>query len=152
MRPTGLAARLGCVLLAIAAAYAVMAPLAFRFQGAPGLWAASVATGVCLFGALAALLAADVFSGPDHALTGALAAMLVRMGVPLAFCLVVYWHGGALAEAGAIIYLLVMYMLALAVETWLAVGRVGPSMGRAGNVVTGNVVQASPASAKLGER
>lgn len=130
VRPVGLAARLGCLLLVVVVVYAIMAPAAYYFHGAAGVWAASLSTGVCLAGSIVALLAADRFSGPDHALVGVLGAMLVRMGVPLAFCVVVYVRGGQLVAAGALIYLLVVYLATLAVETWMALGQVGHAAGQ----------------------
>ncbi len=124
VRPVGLAARLGWLLLVVTAVYAVLAPVAFYLRGGAGIWAASAATAVCLAGCVVAMLVSDRFSGPDHALVGVLGAMLVRMGVPLVFCVLVYARGGELVAAGALFYLLVVYLATLAVETWMALGQV----------------------------
>ena len=105
--------------LAVLAAYAVVAPVAGLLSGADGLAAAAVAAGLCLLGAILALLVCRSFRGPQRAWQGVLAGMLPRMGVPLAFALVLHLRGGPLAEAGLLVYLVVFYPVTLSLETAL---------------------------------
>ena len=116
----GLAARCGLVTLAVAIALAIAGALAFRLHEGAGVAAAGVAAGVCLLGSIAALTVSQFLQGPEAALRRVLASMALRMFVPLAFCLVVAALGGPLAEAGCVYYVLVFYLVTLAVDTVLA--------------------------------
>ena len=80
--------------------------------------AAAAAGGVCLAGALAALLASHaVRRSPLYAM---LIAMILRMGIPLALALVVHVRGGVLADNGFFYCLVIFYPVTLAVETALS--------------------------------
>jgi hypothetical protein len=46
--------------------------------------------------------------------------MLLRMVVPLSFCLVIATGRGPLAEAGCVYYILIFYLVTLAVDTVLS--------------------------------
>ena len=46
--------------------------------------------------------------------------MMVRMGIPLAAALIVYFSGGPLADAGFLYYLVVFYPVTLTAEIFLS--------------------------------
>ena len=48
-----------------------------------------------------------------------LVGMMIRMGIPLAAALTVYFRGGPLADAGFLYYLVVFYPVTLTAETLL---------------------------------
>ncbi len=82
--------------------------------------AASLAAGLCLAGAMAALLAAHWLRDPKLVLQAVLCGMATRMVVPLATGLLIHLRGGPLADAGVLYYLLAFYPLTLGVETFLS--------------------------------
>lgn len=107
------AATLGCC--------AVAGPAAFLLSGRMGLGAACLAALSCYLGATGALLLAHWFRGPKNLLPRVLGGMFLRMTVPLAAVLGVQLTRSPLAEAGFVYYLLMFYLVTLAVETGLRV-------------------------------
>ena len=101
-------------------AYLAMAPLAYWFGERVGLQAAALAAGACLVGAQFGLLNTVLFPGLDPGL-GILLGMLPRMGVPLLVGLLVFRRAEHLVKAGFFYYVIVFYLVTLAMETWLAV-------------------------------
>lgn len=97
-----------------------------RHHGGTGMAAAGVAAGVCWGGAMVALVVGGLFRHSKHAVSGVLAGMLFRMGVPLMAGAALDWQGGPLAEAGVFGMILVYYFVTLAAETLLAVRLVSP--------------------------
>jgi hypothetical protein len=71
-------------------------------------------------GALAAIAIAPWFRDPRRLLAFVLVAMSLRMGVALAAALFVQLSGGPLVDAGFVYYLLMSYLVTLAVETTVA--------------------------------
>ena len=53
-----------------------------------------------------------------NAVAGILLSMLLRMGIPLAACVVLLRTRGPLVEAGAVVMILVYYLVTLVAETW----------------------------------
>jgi len=99
----------------------LLAPAAYLLDGPEGFAAAATA--------MLALLIASAF---EHVFRERLRAllpvaglvvlgMLVRMAVPLAFCMAVLKREGSLVESGFAYYLLVFYLVNLVTGTWLAV-------------------------------
>ena len=120
LRNRGVAARamiLGAVVLA---ALAATAPVAIRLGGSVALAAAAMAAVLCLAGAAAALVIVDRLRTPNSALAALWIGMSVRTGVPLAIGMAIHLHGGPLAQAGLLWYLLLFYLIALAVGTFLS--------------------------------
>jgi thiol:disulfide interchange protein len=109
---------------AIAISFVIVASLSYHAHEMMGLWASVVAAAVCLSAPLAASLATRAFASQDNVLTGLLVAMFLRMGIPLAFCLVMQIQKGPLVESGIIYSVLVFYLVVLAVETWFAMRHV----------------------------
>jgi hypothetical protein len=105
------------------AAFAALCPWASYQHTHGGIWALSLAAVVCLLGAIGALLLDEMFQASGQMLAGNLVGMLVRMAIPLGFCLFIFTQQGALARSGGILYVLVFYLIVLATETWMAVGR-----------------------------
>jgi hypothetical protein len=109
--------------LGVLLALAVSSPVAVFLGGSDGFLAAATAAAVCLAGAELALLATLPFRDPKAVWMGALLAMLPRMGIPLLAAILFSWHGGALADAGVLYYLVVFYPVTLTLETiLLAIG------------------------------
>jgi hypothetical protein len=104
--------------------WAVTASIAFRLSGEWGFWAATVAAGLCLASAEAALLILALLQGPNLALYGVLIGMLVRMGVPLIAGGVIYLVNQPLASAGLLYYVLIFYLATLVVETVLILSQI----------------------------
>jgi len=88
--------------------------------GQDGVTAASVAAGVGLAGGLAGFAAAFGFRD-SQAVQGVLFGMVVRMVVPLAAAAFFFLSGGSLVRAGLLEMMVGYYLLALTVDTALAV-------------------------------
>ena len=99
-------------------AWPLFAVVGYARSGLAGILAALLAGGVCCVGALAGLLMAGRLGLGAHAVTGILLGMMLRMGIPLGACLVLLALGGPLVEAGALVMILVYYLLTLLAETW----------------------------------
>ena len=135
-RKRSLATRSAALGLVVVVCYAAVGPVAILVGGTAGMGAAAAAAGFCLTGAMVALVASHLLSGPKYALYGMLAGMAARMGIPLSLGLVCHFHGGALAEAGLVYYLLVFYPVTLAVETALSLPIAEPSQSGSQNVAS----------------
>jgi hypothetical protein len=122
-----LAAQTGILLLAVGGEFLLVAPIAIWLGGSIGLAAAGVAAGLCLAGAMGALLVGWLLRDLPNAAHGMLAGMLPRMGIPLGGAMVFHMQGGVLAEAGLLVYLVVFYPVALGVETFLSLPPTGPA-------------------------
>ncbi len=118
-RTRGWLARGALISLVVLLATAVLLPWAHHRSGGDGVVAVVAASGVCLLGSLLSLLVASRFTEPALALFGMLAGMAFRMGVPLAYALLVQWLHPSWAEAGALVYLLAIYLVALPIETFV---------------------------------
>lgn len=130
VKDCGLAARIALLVSAGAASCVLALPVAFLCSGWAGIGAAAAAAVVCLGGAVAALTVSHCLRGPQYALPAMLLAMGPRMGVPLAVALACHLHGGALADAGLVYYLLAFYPITLLVETVLSLPRAPRIQGR----------------------
>jgi hypothetical protein len=113
------AGRAGLLAGSIALAFCLAAPVALYARGWVGLGAAAAAAMLCLVPGLIALGVGELFRGPDSALFNLLAGTMIRMGVPLAACVVIYMVGGPLVDGGLAFYLLAFYPVMLLIETLL---------------------------------
>ncbi len=95
---------------------------AFALGGAAGLSAATLALGICWIGAVAALAIASLLPSGSIYATGV--AMLLRMFLTLGLGVTLHVQLPRLATNGMIFYLLGFYLVALAIETALAVAQV----------------------------
>ena len=104
----------------------VVAPGVAAYRGWTGLATPAIAAVVCLAGAVAGMAAVAPFRGVLDPFQRMAVSMLVRMGVPLAFCL---WAiqkktTGPLAGDAFALFVVLFYLVTLAVEVWAAtVGR-----------------------------
>ena len=115
---------LGAVVITAAA---VVLPLGVAISGnRNGFLAGAAAGGVCLLAAWTALGLCEPFRRPKHMLAFVLVGMMIRIGIPLAAALTVYFIGGPLADAGFLYYAIVFYPLTLAVETFLSLPEYHP--------------------------
>ena len=129
LRDRPLTAQLGVLGLAVAAVFAVVGPLAWSGRGMAGLAAAAIAAAICLLGAALALVACHKLRDPKYGLQCMLIGTLLRMGIPLGAALAVQAQGGALAQAGLLVYLIVFYPVTLGLEVFMSL----PSGDRDGN-------------------
>ena len=97
----------------------LLTPVAWGFSGFDGAFAVGTAAAVCLVAAVAGLFAGILL--PTENISGrVLLGMLLRMGIPLAFCIVAYHAPGRLAAAGLVYYVLIIYMTVLVADTCMA--------------------------------
>jgi hypothetical protein len=122
----GFAGRAAVLTSVLFGAWVAIGSLAFFLTGQSGLSAATLAAGLCWFPAVLALLVAGHLTG--RPLTRLLAAMGLRMALPLMVGVIVVLHGGPLVRAGFLNYLVIFYLLTLTVETALILScpRIGP--------------------------
>jgi hypothetical protein len=120
LRSQSIAVRATVLVVAVLLVFVVVGPFAVLFGGLVGLIASIVAAAVCLAGAMLALVIRGFLTGPESALAALVLGMATRMGLPLASGLAIHLHGGPLAEAGFLYYLVVFYPITLAVETLLS--------------------------------
>jgi hypothetical protein len=127
LRRLSLAAQLAAVSATVAGAWLLTAPVAYTISGADGLLAAAVAAGVCWFGAALALATSRLFHGPSATLYAMAIGMMARTFLPLALGIVLQLNVPVLAHNGMIFYLLIFYVVAMAVETTLTVSQITPT-------------------------
>ncbi len=96
-------------------------PVAYWLQGVRGLIECSVASLLCLLPSLLALAVSHRFLGTPHAMGAILSGMALRSMPPLLVCLVLALKTTGLEKMHFVSYLLLFYMVALAVETFLSV-------------------------------
>jgi hypothetical protein len=106
--------------LVVLAALGAATPIAIRLGGLPALGAAAIAAALCLAGSAAALLIIDRFRTPGSALVALWIGMAVRTGVPFLVGVPIHLHGGPLAQAGLLWYLLLFYLVVLVAGTFLS--------------------------------
>ena len=130
----GLVGQTGVVLGGIFAAALLIAPWSYGFGGIAGLRSVGVAAGVSLLAAELALLVGGLFRGPAAAMYGMVSGMTVRMAVALLLGVALQLGATDRADRAMIFYLLVFYMVTLAIETGLLLARVRPTVGLAKEV------------------
>lgn len=121
LRRLSLAAACGILTLVEVVAAVVIGWVASDRSGPNGTTAVAVAAVVCWVAGLVALVIIGLTRETTHAVAGLLFAMLARMTLPLAAGVTLSVQGGPLAEAGAVGYIVVLYLLTLAVETVLCI-------------------------------
>lgn len=122
--PARVRIRLVCGLLLLAGALLALFPLVawyhFPQHGWLSVQAAAVAGAICGVSASAALLITALFP-TQQAVQGLLLSMLIRMGLPLGLGLLLSETNEPLARANVFGMIVINYLLALALETVLAV-------------------------------
>jgi hypothetical protein len=105
--------------MAIGLAAGVAAPIAYALSGAVGLWCVLIAAAACGLPGMLVLVVQHLCRHPQLVLLHVLAGFFVRLGAPMAICMIVYLQDGPLVEAGFAGYLLGLYLVALSVGTLL---------------------------------
>ena len=105
---------------------------AYSRQGAIALQAVAVADITCWLSATAALLLAGSLRNTPHAISGILGGTLVRMTAPLAASAGCKLLAPELFQAGLLGWMVVFFLLTLAIETLLLVGVVSSSRAALG--------------------
>jgi len=122
LHPLGKCAALAAVLLA---ALIVAVPIGVLFIGGWGAWAAVAAAMTIFVASIISLFAAAAFQSRQEAMWALLFSMGLRMSIPMAACLIVLLFGGPLATGGFVYFVLAFYLVALPVETLLAMAQIG---------------------------
>ena len=126
VREWSIATKIAALVIATAIAFASASPAVFRLQGADGLRAAALAATLCLLGATLALAIGQLSADQRFIMPALCLGTALRMGIPLITVFSIHLHGGPLAEAGLIYYLLVFYPVTLLVETALSLPGLSP--------------------------
>ena len=120
LQQTSLLFRAAFLAVVAVLAAAVILPLGWAISGnRTGLFAGAAAGGVCLLAAWTALGLSEPLRRPMYMLAQLFVGMLIRMGIPLAAALAVYFRGGPLADAGFLYYVVLFYPVMLVAETFL---------------------------------
>ncbi len=112
---------IGCALLVV---WLLLAPLAIGVSGTFGLQAALLAALCCWLGAQFSLLIAALIRGGASLLQRILLGLVARAMFPLVVGTALHIRNPELATAGLIFYVLVFYMVTLAVDTALLIAQV----------------------------
>jgi hypothetical protein len=120
LRRRGLSARLAALAIVVSVAFAIVAPVAIGHAGSVGLAAAAVAAVLCLLGAAVALAIGDRFRRSGEILAALWVGTALRIGIPFVAGMPIHLHGGSLAQAGLLWYLLGFYLVVLATGTILS--------------------------------
>jgi hypothetical protein len=121
----------GCVTLVAL----LIAPFAAGKSGSAGIAGLAVAAAICLFAGWIAELLAFMLHGFAMPLALMLLGMAVRMLPPLGICVALAAQRVSGREHLAfIVYLLAFYLVTLALETWLTVGRVASAAARTNSI------------------
>jgi hypothetical protein len=115
-----------CAVLAVvmAAALVLAVPIGLAFAGASGACAAVAAAMSVLIASIISLCVAALFPSNESALWRLLFSMTVRMSIPMSACLIVLMIGGPLAKGGFVYFVLAFYLVALPVDTLLAMSHI----------------------------
>jgi hypothetical protein len=121
----------GCVMLVAL----LIAPFAAGKPGSAGLAGLAVAAAICLGAGWIAESLAFMLHGRVMPLAVMLLGMAVRMLPPLGVCVALAARGVSGRDHLAfIVYLLAFYLVTLALETWLSVGRVAPATSHTNSI------------------
>jgi hypothetical protein len=118
-----LRAQMAVLLAVMLGAYGCVLFLVAARGDAVGIAAATLAAGVCLVSAAAALLMSHWLRDPANGLAGVLLPMVARTGLPLLLALIARTGGQGLVESGLVYYLVGFYVLAMAVEIPMSLPR-----------------------------
>ena len=110
--------------LAMVFALGIAIPVGISLRGLRACAAATAAAAVVWGSSALALAVGELLQRTGQALASVLLSMMVRISLPLAACVIVYANGGVLAEAGFAVFILIFYLVALPLDTLLAVAHV----------------------------
>jgi len=113
----------------------LIAPFAVGKSGSAGLAGLAIAAAICLVAGWIAESLALMLHDRVMPLAAMLLGMAVRMLPPLGVCLVLAARGSSGRDHLAfIVYLLAFYLVTLALETWLTVGRVAATASQTNSI------------------
>jgi hypothetical protein len=118
---------------------AALAWLGNSRSGEIGVAAAAIALGVCWVSGSLALVCTFVGQRLGAAIHGVLVGMIFRMGLPLVTGIALQRNNPPLADAGVLLMILGLYLVALLVETLLSLRFVPRSVSPAKSVETAQV-------------
>lgn len=135
LQRAGLATQSMALSVVSVASIVVVAGVAALIDGRSGVLAAVAAGAACFAGGEMGLVVCRLLRGLRPGFAGFVAAMLPRMGIPLACGVLLHIRRHPLAEAGFLMYVLVLYPVILAAETILSLpAGPGSSGGTRGSV------------------
>jgi hypothetical protein len=120
LRNRGTGIRVAMLGIAMLAMCAFVAPVAMYWGGFLALAAETIAGGICLAGAAAALAVTDRLRGSDGSQVALWFGLVLRTGLPCAAGVAIHLDDGPLAHAGLLCYLLVFCLTAIVVGTILS--------------------------------
>jgi hypothetical protein len=120
----GLVAQAASMTLVIASLCLVSLPIAISVSGADGIVAAFLAAAIVSVASAAGIAIGGFCCGKHEAIMKLLLGMVVRMLVPLVACVLMLMLSPRMTDAGFALYVLVFYLLALPIETAMAVVKV----------------------------
>jgi hypothetical protein len=103
--------------------------IATRQTGSSGPWGVAGAAALCLIGGWSADAISAFAHGAWSSLIALLAGAAIRLLPPLVVCMVLALRGGGREHLAFVVYLLVFYLVVLALDTWWAVRRVPGAAG-----------------------
>jgi len=111
-----------CIRLALimAAAYPIVAFIAWQITTVPVWQTAALAAGVCYLSASLALVLFHFFRLAGNAVAGTLGATLVRVGIPMVVGIAAMSNGGKLRDEGFFGLIVVFYLIGLTADTVLS--------------------------------
>jgi len=117
-----------CLLLTIIvlAVFPLFAWFGYSRHAMDGVFAASIAGGVCWLGATLALVTTVLLQGSPSAVSGTLLGTAFRTGLPFLSAFALAQMGGPIAKAGVVGMIVAYYLLTLVAETLLAVRLIKP--------------------------
>ncbi len=116
---------------ALGACLIVIAPLSRWAFGELGLVTAAMAALLCWFAGLLALIVTRMVAPPDQVTVHVISGMMIRMGIPLGGCLLIETVRPEWIAAGFAICLIPAFLVSLATETVLTVGRIAAVQAKA---------------------
>ena len=120
LQRAGLATQSMTLAAAALASVVPAAVVAALIGGKKGVVTAAAAGTVCLAAAEAGLMVGHLLRDVKPGFVGFTAGMLPRMGIPLAVGVLLHARSHPVAEAGFLLYVLVLYPVVLAVETLMS--------------------------------
>jgi hypothetical protein len=122
LRPLG---KCGILAIGLLGALIVAVPIGISLTGPWGVLAAAAAAITVFVASALSLFAGGAFQSRQEPMWALLFSMGLRMSIPMAACLMVLMVGGPLATGGFVYFVLAFYLVALPVETLLAMSQIG---------------------------
>jgi hypothetical protein len=99
--------------------FAGITPFLWFYGSSWSFAAAGTAAGLCTISALLSFCVHFIYKDTKISLTPLLLGMAFNMGIPLIFGTIIHLRGGPLSTSGFIYYLVLFYIMTLALKTFL---------------------------------